>query len=186
MSENRPGRFSDIDVVLSAAAGASDLRFLLEGWERPVMGFYTVNPPGILTVVYARGFCVEAGIRRTMAQDEMPRTRVLLNHGLVTAERAEFIDIARLYRPDYITYGDGPRVLYKAMLKFLNGKPETAFALLEELNAGGKSFPRSDFTAQWEETLHKCVAKENLSDPAAGEFAWLLDRARENVVETLW
>ncbi len=173
------GRFSDLDLALSAGAGADDLRFIAEGIETPVMGFFTVNPKGILTVSYPRGFCVEIGIRKTFALEEGPRLRLLLSDGFTTGPTALLVDVASLYRPEFIIPGDGPRLLYKAALKFLCGKCDAAAALLRELSLG-RIAAKAAFAAEWKTMCDAVLGESSIPPEAVKEFDWMYRYIRGN------
>ncbi|MBN2351074.1 MAG: hypothetical protein JXD23_00790 [Spirochaetales bacterium] len=164
------GRFSDLDLCLSANANVDDLQRIACDMETPVMGFFTVNPKGILTVAYARGFCVEIGIRRTVAEEEHVRAIWLLPDGFLMGPAAELADVGSLYRPEFVIPGDGPRVLYKAVLKYLCGKRDAAAALLGEL-VRDRAVHNAAFAAEWKAIYDALV--DNVPPDAAAEFQWL-------------
>ncbi len=168
-------RFSDIDLALSANVAAGDLRRIAEDFEEPVMGFFTVNPKGVLTVAYAHGFCVEIGVRKAIASGEPTGFRPLLADGFTTGPEPELVDLSSLYRPDFVIARDGFRILYKAALKYLGGKTETAVDLLGELVSGAVS-TRAEFPGGWKALYDGITKKESIPRPLAEEFEWLSSR----------
>jgi hypothetical protein len=172
-------RFSDIDILLAGNAGEDDVRHLIEGFEQPAMGFFTINPKGIITVEYARGFCVELGVRKAVGGDERSQIRFLLQDNFTYAPVTELLDVETIYRPDFVIAADGPRILFKSILKYLNRKLDAAYGLLEEILAPGQKPPRTDFARWWKAAFDEMVSTESLGKEAVEEFEWLYAQVEE-------
>jgi hypothetical protein len=175
MAAGKAGKFSDIDLALSGKTSADDLRRIAEDFETPIMGFFTVGPRGVLTVAYPRGFCVEVGVRKTIARGEPTGLRLLLPDGFATGPVPELVDIAAMYRPEFVIAHDGLRILYKSVLKYLGGRHEAAAALLGELGPGPALAP-AGYARRWRYLFDGIARTKTIGREALEEFEWLFSQ----------
>ncbi len=129
--------FSDIDLIVLGDISDENVDELVTLYDKPVMTNFTVNPKGILVLVYPDYLSVDLDIRDTICSEDLIDSKVLLRndeniiiHNGV-AERKKF---SSKYFPERSSWYSVFRLMHRALLKYLSGKTDSAHVLLSEIN----------------------------------------------------
>ena len=120
--------FSDVD--LSVCCDKEKLKQLIYGYGQPVFISNTVNPPGILIVIYEDGVAVDLEIVKKMDVTD----NVYFHKSDIKKE--DYIRDEKIYREIVFCEEESyqiSRLFHRSIIKFLSGKRENGVSIANEI-----------------------------------------------------
>jgi hypothetical protein len=128
--------FSDIDLIISGVIPPQNIDEIITLYGTPVMTNFTVNPKGILILVYQDNITIDLDIRETIIKQDLIGGRILLNNDFHIDSDSECVvrkEISSKYMPDRPEWYKMLRLVHRGMIKYLSNKIDDAEELLQEI-----------------------------------------------------
>lgn len=127
-SKGTATKFSDIDIYINTDNPSVVYNFIY-GYGRPVYISQTLNPRGILIVIYENGVAVDLEVVKCNIQSEK---LFLLKDSTVKMEINE--NIAEKFILSQDEMYSVARLFHRSIIKYLSGKKETGISVLKEIS----------------------------------------------------
>jgi hypothetical protein len=166
--------YSDIDISLYGNISKDIIGKILYGFEKPLMICASEKPPGLLIVAYRKGLALDLGIKGVQRIDEKGESILLISPSLpaygISDSTEEYLkEIARDDR-----YSKIAKLIYKGLLKYLNGKRDEAREFIKEIIefTGMQINDRRKLVEAFQAIMMAFIRKD---DVMWEEFHWLME-----------
>jgi hypothetical protein len=168
--------YSDIDVSIYGNVSRDSIEKILYGFEKPLMINASEKPPGLLIVAYRKGLALDLGVNRSAGINENGESISLVKtsmpgHGMLASTEEYLREIGKNDK-----YSKISKLIHKGLLKYLNGKGESAREFIKEIIefTGLRMNDQPDLTEAFQTIVMKFIRED---DVMMQEFHWLLKEA---------
>lgn len=142
--------FSDIDLIILGNITNQNVDELITIYGQPIMTNLTINPKGILILVYPDNISVDLDLREKITIEDLKDSKILIkfdeSFNLDVGE-VKRKNINSRYLPDRPEWYKILRLMHKGILKYLSNRTSSAYVFLEEIKESLNSLGLSNLNA---------------------------------------
>ncbi len=128
--------FSDIDLIILGNITDQNVDELITIYGQPVMTNLTINPKGILILIYPDNISVDLDLREKITIEDLKDSKILIKFDEsfnLDAGEVKRKNINSRYLPDRPEWYKVLRLIHKGILKYLSNRTSSAYVFLAEI-----------------------------------------------------
>lgn len=140
--------FSDIDLIILGNITDQNVDELITIYGQPVITNLTINPKGILILIYPDNISVDLDLREKITIQDLKDSKILIKFDEsfnLDAGEVKRKNINSRYLPDRPEWYKILRLMHKGILKYLSNRTSSAYVFLAEIKESLNSLGLSNF-----------------------------------------